>query len=426
MSNTKNNLAWIKLFDKHKILDNINKEGFYIIKSSDINVFREARLMTKFDFKSQLPNIFSKSNLSILPITRGSYVISSFNTFESFTNSEIEIEKIEFPNFIEGIDYNNITSEATSINCAYISGMISNFLGEDKLFPTVNGRMSSLNFNFNIETKNNNLEIEINNAQLEIDGGYEGYDSLTLIEAKNSISSDFLIRQLYYPYRLWQNKITKPIRNVFLTYTNGIFHFREYIFNDLNNYNSIELLREKKYVISSGAINMEVINTIIDNVKQVTEPQIPFPQANSFERVINLCELLNENKFLSKNDITQMYDFDQRQTDYYSSAGLYLGFLQKSKVNKIIGFELTQKGQDLFKVSLFDRQKLYIESILSHTVFKRSLEAYIKQGAQPSKTEVVKIMKTSSLYNVGSDKTYYRRSSTILSWLDWILNQIEE
>ena len=51
---------------------------------------------------------------------------------------------------------------------------------------------------------------------------------MCLIEAKSSLSTDFLVRQLYYPFRLWTNKITKPIRPVFLLYSNGTYYFFEY------------------------------------------------------------------------------------------------------------------------------------------------------------------------------------------------------
>ena len=35
-------------------------------------------------------------------------------------------------------------------------------------------------------------------------------------------------------------------------------------------------------------------------------------------------------------------------------------------------------------------------------------------------------MKKAKLYNIGSDDTYKRRASTILGWINWIINQIEE
>src|SRR5690554_4761470 len=192
MSNTKNNKAWITLFEKYQIPEIINSHGFFEINSSDINKFREARLMTKFDFKSQLPKVFSENELSILPISRGSYIISDINTFHNFEDNEIHIEHVNFPNYLESIDINKITSESTALNCAYVSGIIEDFVQDRELKPTVSGRMSSLSFNFNIDSKKSLLNINVNNSQIEIDGGYEGVESLSLIEVKNSISKDFL------------------------------------------------------------------------------------------------------------------------------------------------------------------------------------------------------------------------------------------
>lgn len=74
---TKNDIAWEQLFDKYDILSHIEREIAVEITASQINEFREARLMTKFDHKRNLPKLFSKNHLSILPISRGSYLISN-------------------------------------------------------------------------------------------------------------------------------------------------------------------------------------------------------------------------------------------------------------------------------------------------------------------------------------------------------------
>jgi len=426
MSDSKNELAWKKLFEKYKISEKVNAKGFYEIKASAINEFREARLMTKFDYKSQLPEIFANNKFSILPISRGSYIISDFDTFEDFENNEVPVTKIDFPNYLESIDFNNITSESTALNCAYVSGIIEDFVQDEKLKPTVSGRMSSLAFDFNINSKKSLLNINVNNSQIEIDGGYEGIESLNLIEAKNSISKDFLIRQVFYPYKLWENKITKKVRPLFLTYSNGIFHFREYVFEDPTHYNSLKLIREKKYAIRDGAINLELIQKILNQVKIVKEPAIPFPQADSFERVINLCELLNENKVLNREYITDNYDFNVRQTNYYTDAGRYLGLIDKKQESGEIIYFLTESGQNLFNLSIIDRQQKFIELILSHLAFNKALNFYFKKSEAPNKDEIVEIMKESDIYNVESESTYKRRSSTISSWINWILDQVEE
>lgn len=426
MSNSKNDIAWRRLFEKYKISEKVNAEGFCEIKASAINELREARLMTKFDFKSQLPEVFLNNDFSILPISRGSYIISDFDTFQDFESNEIEIIKMDFPNYIESINFNNITSESTALNCAYVSGIIEDFVQDEELKPTISGRMSSSIFNFNITSKKSLLNINVNNSQIEIDGGYEGIESLNLIEAKNSISKDFLIRQVFYPYKLWENKITKKVRPLFLTYSNGVFHFREYVFEDSTHYNSLKLIREKKYAIRDGAINVELIQKILNQVKIVKEPTVSFPQADSFERVINLCELLNEKEALGRDYITDNYDFNVRQTNYYTDAGRYLGLIDKKQKSGEIIYFLTENGQKLFNLSIFDRQQKFIELILSHLAFSKTLNLYFKKGEAPNKEEIVEIMKKLNLHKVESESTYKRRSSTILSWINWILDQVEE
>lgn len=428
MSKSKNDLAWEKIFEKHKILDKILKDGHIEITATKINEFREARLMTKFDHKSQLPKFFADNKLSILPTSRGGYVIGEFETFCDFNTDDVEVSPIEFPTFLESLDYRDITSEATAINCAFVAKILHNFTGEENLLPTVSGRMSSSSFNFGINSTKGLFNVNVGNSQVEIDGGYEGDTSLNLIEAKNYISDDFLVRQLYYPFKLWSGKIQKQVRPIFLTYSNGVFHLREYAFSNVNHYNSLVLVRHRKYVVQEGSFNLEALAQIIDTTKTVKEPEIPFPQADNFERVINLCELLKQKEFISKEDITQNYDFDGRQTDYYSNAGKYLGLIEigRDPLTGQTGCFLTTKGKQVFNLNLIDRQKEFVKLIVSHKAFKETLKLYLDNGEMPNKETIVEIMKRSKLYNVGSDTTYFRRASTIIGWTNWIINQTEE
>ncbi|MCC8018384.1 MAG: hypothetical protein LIO85_01225 [Rikenellaceae bacterium] len=263
MGKSKNDIAWEQIFEKHRILETISSTGRACISSADINVFREARLMTKFDHRSQLPALFAEHNLSILPTSRGTYEIGTFQTFCEFNKDDTAVTPITFPAFLESMDISNITSEATAMNFAYVAKILHDFSGEQYLFPTVSGRMSSLSFDFEIDTFNGPLVIEVDKAQIEIDGGYEGHKSLILIEAKNYRTEDFLIRQLYYPYRLWAGKIKKMVRPFFLTYSNGIFHLREYEFTRPEHYNSIRLVRHRKY--------------LVEKRYRIYEPLLPFP-----------------------------------------------------------------------------------------------------------------------------------------------------
>jgi len=110
MRETKNNEAWRRIFKKHGIVDCVAETGFFEISSNQINDFREARLMTKFDHRSQLPDLFVANGLSILPISRGGYIIGAFETFYSFDADEPDVSSIEFPVFLESLDHKDISS----------------------------------------------------------------------------------------------------------------------------------------------------------------------------------------------------------------------------------------------------------------------------------------------------------------------------
>lgn len=425
MSSSKNDLAWEKLFEKYSILNRLANYERVAISSAEINAFREARLMTKFDHRSQLPELFAKHKLSILPTSRGTYEIGAFETFCDFNKEDVEIIPVEFPTFLESIDYKNIASESIAINCAFVSKILHDFTNEENLFPTVSGRMGSSSFNFAIKSNRGAVRISVENSQIEIDGGFEGKYSLNLIEAKNYISDDFLIRQLYYPYRLWSSKIAKRVRPIFLTYSNGVFDLREYEFTDPELYNSIQLIQHKKYAVRERDISIENIQNVLDNIQVSKEPELPFPQADSFERVINLCELLRQKGFLSKEDVTHNYDFDHRQTDYYLNAAKYLGLVEDRNENQQIGCTLSQDGIRIFNLPIAERQLEFVRLILSRVAFKGTLKLYFDKGDVPTKDEVIGIMKNARLHGIASEQTYRRRASTVISWINWILKLVE-
>lgn len=282
--------------------------------------------------------------------------------------------------------------------------------------------MSSNAFSFNIKniSTNTKFRIDVLNSQIEVDGGFEGIESLCLVEAKNFISDDFIIRQLYYPFRLWQNNITKKVRTIFLVYSNGIFSLYEYEFQDPFNYNSLVLIKQKNYSIESVNITFDEILNVLNRVKTIEEPKIPFPQADSFKRVINLCELLAEGE-KSRDEITLNYAFDPRQTNYYTDAGRYLGLIDKKIENKKPIYLLSNEGHKILNLTYKSRQLKFVELILKHEVFVKVFKKYLENEKMPSKSEIVEIMKKSNLYNIDAESTYERRASTVSGWINWIL-----
>lgn len=421
----KNDEAWESLFDKYDILEKIKKDGQFIISANAIKEFREPRLMTKFDHKINLPDIFEKNSLAILPITRGDYIISSFSAYKEFENISTDIQRVSIPAHLQSLIPKFLLSESIALNCANACGILKDFLEDDEITPTVNGRMSSGSFNFEITTKMGKLPLSVNNSQIEIDASYEGINYLSLFEAKKDLSDDFLIRQLYYPFRTWSSRVTKPIKTVFLIFSNGTFYLYQYQFNDVNNYNSLQLVKQKNYTISQ-IISLQDIEDIIKNTPVEPEPEIAFPQANSMLRIINLMELLVE-KALSKQDITSKYAFDERQTNYYTDAGRYLGLINKERdqSGKIV-FNLTNLGVHIMGLEFRERQLAIVRQILKHKAFNETLKVHLQCGEMPDCQTIIKIMKESNLYKVESDSTFLRRSSTIMRWIEWILSIIEE
>ena len=424
MTESLNENAWRKLFQKYEILKIIDQDKIFKISADQIKEFREPRLMAKFDHKNNLPKIFQDNKLSILPITRGEYVIGNFDCYHEFETANEKIFKFSLPNYIQSLDCENIFSESIALNVALAAGIIADFIEDEEIISTVAGRMSSGTFDFDIINRKNNssYNLQVQNSQIEIDAAYEGLKYLAIFEAKRELAEDFLIRQLYYPYRTWSEKIAKSVKTVFFVYSNGIYRLYEYKFENPQNYNSLKLVKQKNYSAEDTTINLEEIQKILREIEIKPEPQIPFPQANNFERVINLCELLNKNE-LTGEEITENYDFDARQTDYYTRAAMYLKLVQKLNSDK---YSITDFGKKILKLSFKQRQLSYCKCILSHKVFADTLKKYFERGEIPSIKEIVQIMKNSNLYKIESENTYERRASTIRKWLNWIVNLVNE
>jgi hypothetical protein len=400
---TKNDVAWEKLFDRYRILEQVKTKGLCEITATQINEYREARLMTKFDHRINLPKLFKENGLAILPISRGSYAISHFDAYRGF---EVYI-----------------TSEALALNCAYASGIIADFLEDEELLPTVSGRMSSDIFSYRIRNTNScqQMELSVTNSQVEIDGGYEGIRQLAIVEAKSFLSEDFLVRQLYYPYRLWSSRVTKQVTPVFLVYSNRIYQLYEYKFASRDDYNSLVLVKHKHYSLEPVSITLDDILSIMRSVQLIPEPELPFPQADSLERVINLCELLGQGD-MTKEDVSLNYAFDPRQSDYYANAGRYLGLIAKPGSGNDGVYSLTSEGRNLLRLGYRDRQLLMVHCILRHRAFNEVLRLQLSYGKMPSRDDVVAVMKTCNLFGLEAESTFDRRASTIISWTNWVLS----
>ena len=425
---TKNDVAWEALFDKYNILKKIKTKGFFEIESKQINEFRESRLMAKFDHYINLPTIFKKHSLSILPVSRSKYVIGYFNTYYKVTyDLNAETQLVNIPRKIESIDYTDLYSESAALHFAYITGLIDIILEEESLF-TVSGRMASNNFNFTIRNSVDNslYPVSVENSQLEIDGGYESQNYFAIVEAKNFSVDDILIRQLYYPYRLWSGKINKQVIPIFMTFSQDTFSFFIFKFQNIMEYNSLILISQKDFIIAPEKITLDELIEVHKNIKLCLDLEgVPFPQADRFVRIIDLLGLLYE-KDLTREEITQNYDFDERQTNYHTDAGRYLGLIKKYKDSetKEIAYTLTSDARIIMGRKYKAKYLSFVEKILKHEVFYKVFEITLQEGKVPDKNKIIEVMLDCRLNERYNINTIDRRSVTVRWWINWIVSLI--
>jgi hypothetical protein len=416
---------WEILFDKYSIESRVKQEGLFYITADQIREVKEPRLMTKFDTRESLPTVFG-SRLGILPVTRGKYVIGEFDLYRDFPEFKTDIKQMKnarLPDYLQTIDINDVRSEAGAINIIGIAAILDDFLAENNMLQTVSGRMGSGVFSFRVNGFGKGVEhlIDVQNSQVEIDAGFENEHVFTIIEGKNVVHSNFLIRQLYYPMRLWEAKITKPIRPIFMIYSNNIFRLLEYEFTDISHYNSIRFVQEKKYSLEDIDISMEDIVAAYKSVVIEPEPEVTFVQADSFDKVISLIENLNDSP-MTTVEIAELFGFKERQSDYYYNACKYLRLAEKARDEEgVTRVYITALGKHLLKMPYKARQLEYVKLIMKHRIFNEIFELVLKCGEIPDKNFIANRMRE---LNICSEKLLQRRASSVRGWLSWILNLV--
>ncbi|HEX8196371.1 MAG TPA: hypothetical protein VF571_09300 [Pyrinomonadaceae bacterium] len=421
---TKNDVAWETLFSQHNILSEIEQNGIYNISSTTVNTAREARLMAKFDKLSELPKIFRDNNLTILSISRGSYVIGKFNNYYKIKTDDDEPDIVDkdLPLGIETIQPNNIYSESAALLCAFNARIIED-LFDEPVAPTIGGRMKSGIFNFKIQSGSALPEISVKNAQIEIDGGFEGDSRVLLFEAKKYGVTNFLIRQLYYPYRCWVPRTKKPIVPIFMSYSNDIFSFYIFKFEDDELYNSLKLIGRKRYRIAPEEIGIDDIVRVLEEAEaSPMSGDVPFPQADYFPRILDLIELIKGEGKQKQPNLTARYKFATRQTQYYTSAAECYGLVKREYIRgEGVFYDLTNDGIKILGLTRRQRNLEIAKRVLQQPIFAKSLRLYFEQGEPVSKDQIAEIMKREGVKDVDSFKTINRRAQSVKSALRWIM-----
>lgn len=251
-----NNDSWYKIFEDHNILShNFDKSPFELnaidIKTSCQHFTevskKEVRVLCKQDTREERPQVFKDNGLFLLPIKNGAYAIIKGEGYVDVPDitSDIEIyySKLDFK-----LDTSIVgNSEMQHLDFAYASSLIRTFMNDESLVLTIRGRKFTPAFDFFV----NNQLLSTKSVQTEVDAGYEGRDKIVLIEAKNSFTNNTIIRQLFYPFKQWKVHTKKDVFLLFFEKRNNFFYIWQYGFKNENQYNSIELIKSKRYEIIS-------------------------------------------------------------------------------------------------------------------------------------------------------------------------------
>ncbi|MDY0097420.1 MAG: hypothetical protein RBS01_03670 [Candidatus Dojkabacteria bacterium] len=206
---------------------------------------KEPRILCKHDSRESRPKIFQDLGLFILPIKNGTYVIVKGEGYVDIPEitSEPEVHQSILDFKLETSTVGN--SEMQHLDFAYASSIIRTFTNDTSLVLTIRGRKYTPEFSFKVS----NYQISTQSVQTEVDAGYEGKDSIVLVEAKNSTTNNEIIRQLYYPYRKWEEQTSKKVTTLFFEKRGPYFYLWQFDFEDKQNYNSIKFTKSARFKI---------------------------------------------------------------------------------------------------------------------------------------------------------------------------------
>jgi hypothetical protein len=404
------------------------------ITSKDVNMISKRlngpdfRNLSKFDKQEDLPDVFQEKRINILPISRREFILGRMAEYADFeTKKEAQVKKFVIPNLSTLQGTSAKWNENSWISAALSVNAFEEAFEDEDLIRTITGRMGAGNWQFEIQSDTTKKhQVQLANPQIEIDTVLETSKAIYIIEAKRVRETNFLVRQLYFPYRTliseW-NITNKPVVPVFYEINAESQYARIRIF-DFDNpliYNSIREVKRFEFQLID-ANEQETLTSLLNYANSViTRPASGnlFPQANDMTKCLAIMTLLAE-KPLNKFEIAQHIGFDPRQGEYYAKNLLmYFGFAEMID-NK---FTLTTLGKKTIQLPVGQRNVLIAREILRLRAFNR-LFALQNQFGSISTQDIVREMVADGVDNVLGKGTIARRASTVKSIINWIFLQV--
>ena len=428
---TQNDEAWGKIFERLRLLPEIEQHGFVYVNADDIKAAsdkREPRLLAKQDTKNSRPEVFRQNKLSILPVENGKYIIFQDESAKTYYPLEKILTEVPAEQYqptkdyreYESLDARNLSSESQAIDFANLVSLLKTFTNEKELNLTIRGRQRSEKFLVTLPGSHHTVNVD--GVQIEVDAGFESPQKIYLFEAKLGRVEDFNIRQLYYPYRDWSCKSAKEIVPLFFVYTNGLFYILQFYFGE--EYGELRLVRSKCFTVNELAKQLVNLKQLLEESRVEPEPEVPYPQANDLDKVIDIVTNFHSAGLSNKPAISEFFDFDERQGDYYLNAGNYLGLLKR--VANSHDFELTREGEYIARSENRSRRNLLLlKQMLKRPSFNEIIHLFESENRELSSLTVDVLALVIQKHVELNETTARRRASTVMSWLRWMVAGME-
>ena len=404
--------AWRKLFQALELERRLaSPDGPVIVTAVEIKALsgREPRLMTKFDTRESRPDVLK--GVTILPVTNGAYALLAGDgyadvplcrtaSYQSFSERARTLASLPWQA--------GPSSESQAIDMAHASGLLDEFFGEPTRM-TVRGRLRTPAFGFAFDTTHGAVSLEADGVQVEVDAGFEG-ETLHLLEAKLGTRTNFHVRQLYYPLRMWRALLPeKRVSAAFLSWSNRCLSLRRYEFDPLERYHALALTAAVDYYLDEPQPIPTLADVLAATQVDKLPEGMPFPQADDLRRVIDIVDAVAQG-VSSHEELARHYEFDVRQAQYYGNAAAFLGLVTRTAS----GFELDEAAADFARLPRPDRQTLLLRRIASLPIFREVLERLVVSGELESSDVVAELIEQKAGLR---GQTTLRRARTVLAWV---------
>lgn len=145
--------------------------------------------------------------------------------------------------------------------------------------------------------------------------------------------------------------------------------------------------------------------------------EFPFPQADDFEKIVQLMNLKDEERLKDKEFLCDLLGgITERQVQYYLSACQYLGFVTSDK-------KYTERGEAIRALGESQQYIEYAIAIVSKEVFGTVYFTGKMLGSPCSREDVIDYMRDHKV-GIDTEEMYKRRAQTVVKWVEWINNNV--